>query len=158
MIPLHSDVEGIGRQFKIIGASTPSAFARKGRTPTYPEQTGGAVVAIIGDAIRCSTTILSAFASGAAAMTVTAKSGQGPTLADSRRIAEHLTIPLEIAGEMHGKPISGGIMGNSPREADSGKLTGRLIAFRSTNFGALFYAVTNWAKAFERPAERRAST
>jgi phosphosulfolactate phosphohydrolase-like enzyme len=145
---LHPQVEGIGRQFRVVGAATPSAFVRKAELLLTPNKPGERVAAVIGDAIRCSTTILSAFASGACAMTVTAKSGQGPTFDESRRIGDHLGMPVELAGELHGKPIDGGCMGNSPREADADKLAGRLIAFRSTNFGALFHAVTGWAMRF----------
>jgi phosphosulfolactate phosphohydrolase-like enzyme len=146
---LHPEVEGIGRRFRVVGAATPSAFGRKAELLLTPNKPGERVVAIVGDAIRCSTTILSVFASGAAAMTVTAKSGQGPTLDDSRRIGDHLGVPVVLAGELHGKPIDGGVIGNSPREAGADKLAGRLVAFRSTNFGALFYAVTAWARRFD---------
>lgn len=145
---LHPEVEGVGRRFKVIGAATPRAFARKAELLLAPNALGERVVAIIGDAVRCSTTILSAFASGARAMTITSKSGQVPTLDDSRRIGNRLGTPVELGGELNGKPIEGGCMGNSPREADAGKLADRLIAFRSTNFGALFHAVTDWAIRF----------
>lgn len=145
---LHPEVEAIGRRFKVVGAATPSAFAHKAELLLTPNMPGERLVAVVGDAIRCSTTILTAFASGARAMTATAKSGLGPTLDDSRRIGGCLGLPIELAGELHGKPIEGGCMGNSPREADTAKFAGRLVAFRSTNFGQLFCSVTEWALRF----------
>ena len=147
---LHPDVEEIGRRFTVLGAATPSAFGRKAELLLTPNMRGEKVVAVVGDAVRCSATILAAFASGVLAMTIATKSGKGPTLEDSRSIGERLGLPTVLAGELGGQPIPGGVLGNSPREATPEKLAGRLVAFRSTNFGAQFYAVTKWADQFRK--------
>jgi phosphosulfolactate phosphohydrolase-like enzyme len=145
---LHPAVERIGKSFRVVGMSTPSVVAHKARMVFSPNAVGEKVAVVVADAIRCSSTILAAFAAGAEAMTIQVKGGRGTTPEQASSVASVLGLETVIAGELNGRPIPGGVMGNSPREADPNAIRGKLVAFSSTNLGATFWEVMSWADNF----------
>jgi phosphosulfolactate phosphohydrolase-like enzyme len=149
MTTLHPAVERLGKEFRVVGMSTPSAVARKARLILSPGFVGERVVLVVADAVRCSTTILATLAAGAAAMTISEKNGRGPSPAEAEEVAAALGLDSVLAGELHGQPIPGGVLGNSPREVRPAAVAGKLVAFHSTNFGAAFWEAAAWAAEFE---------
>lgn len=147
---LHPEVERIGRSFRVIGMSTPATIARKSALLLTPTRPGERIVAVGADVVRCSSTVATLLAAGAAAVMVHEKHGRGPSLDEAARIAGALGTDLVTAGELHGRPIPGGIIGNSPRDAARADVAGRTVLFASTNFGAAFMELTAWASEFER--------
>lgn len=145
---LHPAVERLGKGFRVIGMATPSAVARKTRLILSPDFAGEKVVLVVADAVRCSTTILATLAAGAAAMTISEKNGRGPSPSEAEEIAADLGLDMVLAGELHGQPIPGGVLGNSPREVRPAAVRGKLVAFHSTNFGAAFLEAAAWAAEF----------
>ena len=63
---MHPDVLAIARSFSVIGMATPGSAARKGNLLLQPSFGSEHIAVVLIDAVRCSTTILSALAAGAA--------------------------------------------------------------------------------------------
>ena len=147
---LHPDVLAVGRDFKVVGMSTPGSVAYKGELLFQPNEEGERVAVVIADAIRCSSTILAAFGAGVAAATVTPKgSNQGVSLAEAERVSEALNLNLILGGELFGRPIPGGKLVNSPRAASAERLDGTLLHFHCTNLGTAFFELSKRAAAFQ---------
>ena len=152
MMNLHPEVLEIAKSFVAIGMPSPQSIRNKGvlLTPTFE---GERVCVVAADVVRCSTTILTALAAGAAAVTVTVKGGErGTTASDARRVAELLELPMVFGGELNGRPIEGGVIGNSPREVKAHSISNTLLHFQSTNFGAAFSELTPLVDSFNQSA------
>lgn len=145
---LHPYVQHVGHGFSAVGMSTPATIAHKAQLILTPAWPGERVAVVVVDAVRCSSTIVALMAAGAAAVTVSRKDGGGPTIEEARAAAKALGAEMVVAGELHGRPIPGGVIGNSPRDAASALVHGRLVAFHSTNFGAAFTTVLAWRDVF----------
>jgi phosphosulfolactate phosphohydrolase-like enzyme len=104
-----------------------------------PRWRGERIVVVVGDAVRCSSTLMMAFGAGARSSTIAVKGGAaGTSEAQAAAVAERLGFPMVRAGELHGLPIPGGVMGNSPRAARPEIFEGQHVHFSTTNFGAAF--------------------
>lgn len=147
---MHPKVIEAGLSFKAVGMSAPSAVERKEALlqPAFPWESVGIVIS---DTVRCSTTILTALAAGARAVTVTTKgSDKGTTYAEARRVANMLDAEMVLGGELHGRPIEGGVIGNSPREVRRAGLAGKHLHFESTNFGSAYTELMPRVTAYRR--------
>ena len=92
-------------------------------------------VAIVVDVLRASSTITTALARGATEIAVTREVDHARRLASAGR---HLLV-----GERHNQKIEGFDYSNSPADLDTLDLTGRRIAFTSTNFPHALRACTS---------------
>lgn len=136
---LHPNVLGIGMDFRGVAMSTPRTIAEKSRHLLHPRFPGERVAVIVADPIRCSSTVIAVLAAGAVGVTITVKGGAaGTTLEEAQLVGASLGCDVVLGGELHGQPIAGGIIGNSPRAVHSADLSGKLVHFSSTNFGAAF--------------------
>jgi 2-phosphosulfolactate phosphatase len=84
-------------------------------------------IAVVIDVLRASTTIVTALASGAAAVV---------PLADvdaARRRAAALGGAAILGGERGGRPIAGFDLGNSPAEYRAARVAGRIVVITTTN-------------------------
>jgi phosphosulfolactate phosphohydrolase-like enzyme len=139
MTNLHAQVLSIGQSFRAVGLSSPALVAAKGSILMTPRWRGERIVVVVGDAVRCSSTLMMAFGAGARSSTIAVKGGAaGTTDAQAIAVTERLGSTLVKAGELHGMPIAGGVMGNSPRAAMPDILEGHHVHFSTTNFGAAF--------------------
>jgi phosphosulfolactate phosphohydrolase-like enzyme len=130
----------------------PAAISRKAAllTPNHP---GERVSVVLFDVLRCSSTIAALFAAGAHSVTVSLKgTALGTAREEAVRVANVFSVPLLTAGEVGGKPISGGVVGNSPRQAASAFVKGCHIWFSSTNLGLAFTQITSLAHEFDSGA------
>jgi phosphosulfolactate phosphohydrolase-like enzyme len=135
---MHPAVRDVARHFRVVGMTAPGAITRKAGllTPNHPGERASAVVF---DVVRCTTTIAALFAAGAHSVTVSAKGSElGSTPGDAARVAASFGVPLCTAGELGGKPIPGGVVGNSPRRAACASVQGCHVLFFSTNLGLAY--------------------
>jgi phosphosulfolactate phosphohydrolase-like enzyme len=146
---LHPAVAAIGQGFRALGAATPSTFKHKAELLLQPNFPGERVGVVVVDAIRCSTTITAMFAAEAAAVSIREKNTRGPDADAAGKVAARLGLELVLAGELHGGPIPGGVLGNSPCEVRPDLVRGKMVLFSSTNFGATFNEVMSWSRGFE---------
>lgn len=138
MSKMHAKVVEAGMSFKAVGMPTPGAVERK-EVLLKPNFAWEHIAVVISDTIRCSSTLLAALAVGVRAVTVSTKGGdEGTTAAEARRVARLLDVEMVLGGELHGRPVEGGLIGNSPREVQRAGLVGKHLHFQSTNFGAAF--------------------
>jgi phosphosulfolactate phosphohydrolase-like enzyme len=145
---LHPQVLAIAKRFRAAGLPSPEAIERKAGLFT-PNFVGERLCVVASDVVRCSTTILTALAAGAAAVTITVKGSEcGTAPSEAKRVATLLDLPLVFGGELHGRPIEGGVIGNSPREVKASSVRNTLLHFQSTNFGAAFTGVVPRIKSF----------
>lgn len=112
--------------YRAFYASTPQAFDLKAK---HLPQEGTSAVVIV-DALRATTSWVAMGAAGAEAIQIFVKdysamdSNQSAVMADDQWL---------IGGEKDGKPMPGGVIGNSPTEAVPDLLSGKSIRFASTN-------------------------
>src|SRR6266436_4796022 len=149
MTDLHFQVEQIGKGFKVIGMPTPATVPLKSRLFSPPNRDGERVALVAIDVFRCSSTIAALIAAGAEVVLIAEKNGHtGPTLNDCNAVADSLGVELVLAGELHGRPIAGGVVGNSPREVTPSAFRGRAVRFSTTDLGRLFDELTKMTDAF----------
>src|ERR1041385_1089238 len=146
-ISIHPEVLHLGSEFQAVGMSTPSTFRRKSDRFLHPRHPGESVAIVVGDAVRCSTTIISALAAGARAVTVEVKD-RTDALRKAERVGRALGAGTVFGGELHGRPMPGAVIGNSPRDVSPDLLCGKHLHFRSTNFGAVYVDVGAAIKRF----------
>lgn len=133
--------------YSVIGMSTPSAVSLK--LPMLrahrPEQRTAIVVF---DTFRCSSTLLTCFAGGAFAAMIMEKGleQRGTPTSQAQMIAARFGRRLISAGELHGKPVPGGAVGNSPADACEIELNGCCVHFQSTNFARAFIEMVDYAQ------------
>lgn len=111
---------------------------------------------VVFDAFRCSSTLLACFSSGAVGAMIMEKgiSERGTSIAQAKTVASRLCRELAFGGEFHGKPVPGGIVGNSPIDACSTlELRDRLLHFQSTNFARAFVDMVNYANQVNHKAD-----
>jgi phosphosulfolactate phosphohydrolase-like enzyme len=145
---MHPAVRDVARQFRVLGMAAPAAIIRKAELLT-PNHLGERVSAVVIDVVRCSSTIGALFAAGAHSITVSIKgSGLHATLDDAARIAASMGVPLCTAGELGGRPIPGGVVGNSPRQAATAPVQGCHVQFFSTNLGLAYSRAVEVARQF----------
>jgi phosphosulfolactate phosphohydrolase-like enzyme len=85
--------------------------------------------------------LLAAFSAGLRAALIKEKGldDRGTSLEDAHIVAESLGCTLFLGGELNGKPVPGGIIGNSPLiAANCNSLKGNVLHFQSTNFARTF--------------------
>jgi 2-phosphosulfolactate phosphatase len=85
-------------------------------------------IAVVGDVLRATTTIVHALAAGAAAVIPCAEIEEARTIAKGKKKKDVL-----LAGERHGKPIPGFDIGNSPREFTAAKCKNKTVIMATTN-------------------------
>jgi len=132
---VHPEVLAAAMSFRAVGATSPSRAATKLGHLLRPPHPGERIAVVVGDALRCSSTVCACLAAGAAGVVVSVKGGGGPTPETVRRLGDALGLPTVLGGELHGRAVPGGVLANSPREARSDLLEGRVLHFFSTNFG-----------------------
>jgi len=106
-------------------ASTPQAFDLK--APHLPE---GDYAVVIVDALRATTTWVAMAAAGAEAIQIVVKDYSAMSSAQEASLGSPQWL---MGGEKDGKPMPGGVIGNSPTEALPGLLAGKSVRFASTN-------------------------
>jgi phosphosulfolactate phosphohydrolase-like enzyme len=134
--------------YRIIGMSTPRNVELKlGMLREHGENQRTAMVVF--DAFRCSSTLLAAFSAGADGAMIMEKGicERGTSIPQAQAVCSKLERDLVLGGEFHGKPVPGGVIGNSPIDALSNpELKGRLLHFQSTNFARAFVDLINYAR------------
>ena len=145
--PVYQSIPRVLSGYRLVGMSTLQAFRKKTEFLPAPGTRRTAVVVL--DAFRCSSTLLACFSSGVAAAVLQEKGlPSGTSSSSARALADAWGLELVLGGELHGKPVPGGIVGNSPIDAcDSGRLNNRLLHFQSTNFAKVFVEVCEYAAA-----------
>ncbi len=83
---------------------------------------------IVIDVLRATTTVVSAFEAGCAAIYPTTSMAEARRLRGAKRSGKRL-----LAGERNGRPIRGFDLGNSPREFVRGRVDGREIVLTTVN-------------------------
>ncbi|MBP2560075.1 phosphosulfolactate phosphohydrolase-like enzyme [Neorhizobium galegae] len=111
--------------FRAFFSASPNAFEAK--APHLPCQDKVAIVVV--DALRATTSWVAIGATGPRGILIKIKSKEGvglpaPFAPDGEWVR---------AGELHGRPINGGVMGNSPTEVRSDMFGSRWVRFESTN-------------------------
>jgi phosphosulfolactate phosphohydrolase-like enzyme len=123
--------------YKLVGMANADAVERK---CGLLANASGRTAVIVYDAFRCSSTILACFAAGVVGAFVMEKGleGSGTSIAAAKKAANELGLDLEFGGELDGRPLSEGAVGNSPINAFRLPLSNKLLHFQSTNFGRVF--------------------
>jgi len=132
--------------YKIIGISTPASGALKiDMLLNHGEARRQAIVVL--DAFRCSSTLLASFSAGAWGAVIKEKGvDRGVPIDVAEALAARNGLTLQLGGELHGKPVPGGIIANSPLEAClTAELEGCLLHFQSTNFARIFIDLVEFA-------------
>ena len=143
-------IEEALNNFKCLGFGNPPALLERGPFVLTPKYAGEKIAVVAVDALRCSSTILTLLARGALGVTTFSKfDDAGVTEVDDERAAKTLGATIALAGELHGHPLPGGIVGNSPVEASYTNVDDLMIRFSSTNFGQLLSTLLPLADQFE---------
>ena len=129
------------KSFRVFGMPTPHTLETKIKMLVSGD-TDESFGIVIFDAFRCSSTLLACFAAGLSEAVVMEKglSNRGTSVETAEEISKRRKLELIFGGELSGKPIPGGIVGNSPIEAwiKRRSINGRLLHFQSTNFAKVF--------------------
>lgn len=146
--PSYKTIPDTLKTYSAIGLPTPSAIELK--TKLLRDELEGNVAIVIFDALRCSSTLLASFSSGVVGAVIQEKGleSDGTSIQDALKIAKTFNAELIFGGELHGKPIHDGIVGNSPSFAcNSPELTGKFLHFQSTNFGKAFGDMVKFSRS-----------
>lgn len=148
---LHPFVVEEAMAFQCLGFANPPALVERGPIVVQPKYPGEKVAIVAVDTLRCSSTIVALLARGATGVTTFSKFGEaGVTDSEALRAANALGAQAALAGELHGQPLPGGIVGNSPIDASyANNVEGLLIRFSSTNFGQLLSTLLPLADRFD---------
>jgi phosphosulfolactate phosphohydrolase-like enzyme len=65
----------------------------------------------------------------------------------AQRYALQNRLQLILGGELDGKPVPGGIIGNSPIDAFAHDINGAVLHFESTNFGRLLARIWEFSRS-----------
>jgi phosphosulfolactate phosphohydrolase-like enzyme len=106
------------------------------------------VAVVVFDAFRCSSTLLACFSAGLRAAAIMEKgiNERGVSIVRAQEIANEYGCEVVFGGELHGKPIPGGVIGNSPIDGcNRTVMGGRLLHFQSTNFAKIFVDATSYS-------------
>ncbi len=132
--------------FRVFGMSTPSTIDIKAPM-LFHDGSSPPTAVVVFDAFRCSSTLLACFARGlhAAVLSEKGQSAAGTTIGKAEQLAQELKCKLILGGELHGRAVSGGVVGNSPIESCTAILDDRkLLHFQSTNFARSFNKITDY--------------
>ncbi|MCS7170577.1 MAG: 2-phosphosulfolactate phosphatase, partial [Candidatus Kapabacteria bacterium] len=123
--------------WRIFGCQPNGVLLMRVDVVLMPAALSGAVpegtLCVMVDVLRTSTTFCAALAQGAEAIVPFA------TQEAARRFAEHASQLVVMGGEQHGRPIPGFALENSPLEYTEESVSGKLIAFVSSNGVPLLY-------------------
>ncbi|MFZ5684283.1 MAG: 2-phosphosulfolactate phosphatase [Pseudomonadota bacterium] len=144
--PVYRSIPRTLASFGVIGMSTTATVERK--LDLLRDQPASRTGIVIFDAYRCSSTILACFAGGVTGAFVKEKVvASGVDVPTAQRIAQQLGKKLVLGGELDGKPVPGGVVGNSPLDAFRADINDSILHFQSTNFGRIFARLTEFAAA-----------
>lgn len=142
--PVYRSIPRTLSSFPVIGMSSTVSVERK--LELLEGVDAGETAIVLFDAYRCSSTVLACFAAGISGAFVKEKvvSSGGVDVATAQKLADQAGVQLILGGEFDGKPVPGGIIGNSPIDAFRHDISGALLHFQSTNFGRLFARLTRY--------------
>lgn len=145
--PIYKSIPRTLSSYTVIGMSSTPAVERK--LALLAEDRDRRTAVVLFDAYRCSSTLLACFGAGIVGALIKEKAvdGSGTDLISAQQFAEAEGRELILGGELDGRPVPGGIIGNSPLDAFRHDIIGKLLYFQSTNFGRLFVRITEFADA-----------
>lgn len=131
---LNEDLQLNDLRFRVIGLNSPGEVQR--------HHLSGRVVVVLIDIIRCTTTLTAILAAGATYVFVRVKRDDDELLELEQLRVLDPERDLVVGGEKHGKPIVGGLFGNSALDVPV-TLSRRNAVFYSTNLGRAHEAITS---------------
>lgn len=132
---LNDDLKLNDQSYTVVGLNSPAEVQE--------HLLGPRTVFVLADIIRCTTTLNAALAAGASYLFVEVKRDDDELHGlDRYRGLLGDDAVLVVGGEKHGKPIPGGLFGNSALEVPK-SLTGASAVFFSTNAGRAYEAITS---------------
>lgn len=116
------------KNFNTFAAATPAAFGAK--SIHFPALARSRTAVVVIDVLRATTTLSAVAAAGASGIHVAIKptDGSNPFESPPPQLG-----PWVCGGEENGKPITGGVIGNSPRDVTTSLVEGKYVKFVSTN-------------------------
>lgn len=137
---LNDELEANDRTFDFVGLNAPAEL--------QPHLITAGTAVIVIDVVRCTTTANAVLAAGAEHLYIVVKR-DGDAIDDLVRHYEGIAgdgLPLIVGGEKHGKPIPGGLFGNSALDVPA-DLSGTNDLFCSTNAGRAVEAAAMYSPA-----------